>query len=397
MASPVNPYTGVRPTDPMMPPRPAGSLQVPLNWQSLASQGNLLAGLGQDPQAAMAGLGNAYNQSYQNALGLNASLYEGLGGGYDALRQSVDDSYRSITEGYGQLSGDVLGRIAGSNQTRNTDINAASAAQQGDAVQSLISRGLGNSTITGSMQRGIENDRQRNLTASDNSFAQLGASYASNLGIAGLGARQQGVGLGANLGQAQLGALERTQIPYPEASQYAQLAQMYGANLEGQRNRQDLQDARQQMQGQGWGQAGPGVSGGSRGFAPQRQPSAFDYGGSYGGGAGGGGSDFGFGYGGGYGGSSSFQSPAGFYSGGGTAEDYYGANPGYSDPMAMGAIGGGVIGALGWGGYGTAPGGNPNAGYAPYDPYAGLYSDYQPQGESEQFYQGSGEGGLNYI
>lgn len=214
------------------------NLQVDLPWQSLAAGGNALAGLGGDPGAALGQLGQSYNQQYQAALGMNSALYSGLQGGYEGLRSHVDDQYRNVLQGYQDVYGDVLGRIAGTNSTNIQDINTQYNAQQGAQNQNAINRGLGNSTVAGNMMRGVEMDRARAITDSQNRFAQLGANYASQIGQARLGAQQQGIGLGANLGQAQLGALERVNAPYPDAGLYANLAQMYGAQRQQQRANQ---------------------------------------------------------------------------------------------------------------------------------------------------------------
>lgn len=250
---------------------PAPSLSVNLPWQSLAANGQAMSGLGGDPAAAAAQLGGLYNQSYQSALGLNSSLFSGLQTGYDTLRSDVDQRYGDIQKGYSQLYGDVLGRISGTNDTNLHDINAAYNAKAGGSSQDLISRGLGNSSSQRSAQRGIELDRQRALTNSQNQFAQLGANYASQIGQAGLGAGERGTQTGAGLGQAQLGMLERVQAPYPSAQMYTNLAQMYGSNLQRQ---QDQRRADQlQSPGAGFSQAsGFGVGTGAKDSGPFHGP-----------------------------------------------------------------------------------------------------------------------------
>lgn len=208
------------------------NLSTQLPWGSLAAGGNALSGLGGDPKAALSQLGSNYNQQYQSSLGMNQALMGGVQTGFEALRSNVDSQYSDIMGGYNALYGDVLGRIAGSNDSNITDINAQYNAQAGKALSNAVSRGLGNSTVAGNMDRGIQLDRARAITDSQNRFAQLGAGYANQIGQARLGAQQQGVNLGANLGQGQLAALERVNAPYPDAGMYGSLAQMYGAQIE---------------------------------------------------------------------------------------------------------------------------------------------------------------------
>ncbi len=343
------------------------TLNPNLDLSGLYAQGNALSGLGQSPQQAMANLGPMYQQAYQGATNLNQQLLSGTQTGYDTLRQNVDQQYNDVAKGYQSLYGDVLGRIAGSNQTNLTDINAAYNASGGGINQNLISRGLGNSTVVNAMQRGNELDRQRALTASNNQFAQLGAGYASALGQAGLGAQQQGIGLGASLGQAQLGALERVSAPYPNAGLYANLAQMYGSNIQRQ---QDQQRADQlQRPGIGFGQGGMGVGSGSGNNTPFKGPTPF-FGQSGGGVSIGGYGAPGFG---GFGGLGSNAPPQTFnpnaygdtgpWNGGSgtmtggttTAPTPFGGSPygAYGDPTTVGGAGGGATIGGGMGGYNT--------------------------------------------
>lgn len=219
------------------------NLSTDLPWQGLAAGGNALSGLGGDPQAAQAQLGQNYQQQYGAALGMNQALFSGAQTGYENLRSATDQNYQDILGGYSQLYGDVLGRIAGTNDTNIRDINTQYNAQQGAQNQNAVSRGLGNSTVQQNMQRGVELDRARAITGSQNQFAQLGAGYAANIGSQRLGAQQQGVNLGASLGQAQLGMLERVNAGYPDAGMYSSLAQQYGASAERDKNRQAQQAA----------------------------------------------------------------------------------------------------------------------------------------------------------
>jgi hypothetical protein len=138
------------------------------------------------------------------------------------------------------------------------------------------------------MQRGVELDRQRAITGSQNQFAQLGAGYASALGQAGLGARQQGAQIGANLGSQQLGFQASTMAPYPNASLYANLAQMAGANQQ-RTQAQGQFDQLARPGGAGFSQGGMGVGGGRADNTPFKGPTMMDHGGGMVGGYGGGG------------------------------------------------------------------------------------------------------------
>ncbi len=337
------------------------NLSTSLPFQSLAAGGNALAGLGGDPQAALGQLGQNYNQQYQAALGMNQALFGGVQTGFEALRSGVDQQYQGILDGYSALYGDVLGRIAGTNETNLTDINTQYNAQAGAAAQNAVSRGLGNSTVQANMQRAIGLDRARAITDSQNRFAQLGANYASQLGQARLGAMQNSASMNAGLGQAQLAALERVNAPYPDAGMYASLAQMYGNQAD--RGRQTspmmMSDTRAVSGRPGspspWGSRDP--TGGA--YSTMAPGGFFGGGGSFSFGNSGGFGGYGVGGYGGYGGYDPVTDPWDSYS----DSQYYGgdsvftpdAGAGYQDLADWGYLPSDV-GVMGWED-------DPNAGY----------------------------------
>lgn len=317
---------------------PVSDLTTNLPWQNLQSQSNAFSGLGQNPQTALAGLGQAYQGNYSAALGLNAALSSGTQTGYQNLRGQLDKQYSDISTGYQNLYGDVLGRIAGTNQTNLQDINAQYDAFAGSQTQSAINNGLGNSTIAMNMQRGVQQDRERALTASQNQFAQLGAGYASSIGAQGLQSQQAGAQTQAGLGQDQLHALLSTSIPYPNAGLYSNLAQMYGANQQRTQDQQRADQLQRPGVGFAWG-GGTGVGSGAGNNTPFRGPSAVSgMGGGMAGGYGGGG----LGSFGGFGGTTAtYQPPAGLGFSGGNY-DASSATGGWVPPSDVGYGGQGL-------------------------------------------------------
>lgn len=348
------------------------SYNLPL--QTLQGQANQFQGLNGSPDQAIGQLGQNYANAYNSATALNQGIYQGTQTGYNNLRNQLSQQYSDIQAGYQKDYGDVLGQIAGTNATNLKDINTQYAALSGSSMQDAVSRGLGNTTVQQNMQRGIALDQARATTASQNQFAQLQAGYGSQITGQALQAQQQGAQTQANLGQNQLNFGASVSAPYPNAGLYGQLAQMYGAQNEQNKNRALQQQALNQA-----GARQP-VAAGSVGnqLAPFSGPQM----GGYGGGSGGYGA-----------GDSSFMfgqsgtpatvpgSPTGFFnpdSYPGDSNDYYSMAS-----QGAGAVGGGMVSGLMAGGLGM--GQNPNQGYQS-DPY-GL----GPMTE-EQGWQGSGEG-----
>jgi hypothetical protein len=162
-----------------------------------------------------AGLAAAYAQSYGNARNFNASNYENILSGYQSTIAAQDAGYQS-------LYADVMGTIAGMERGRAQGIQDAAAAEIGGATQSLIDRGLGNTTVQQTVVSGVNANRDRRLTELSGEMAGIRGSYMSQLGQA----RLQTVG---GLQSQQLQWMNSLNAPYPDAGMYAQLAQQYGA------------------------------------------------------------------------------------------------------------------------------------------------------------------------
>lgn len=187
-----------------------------------------------------ASLGANYQNAYQGALGFNSALGN------------------QINQGYGQLSNNVQNTIQGMGSSQQQAINDQYAQQSGQAMQGLINSGLGNSTVTSSVQRGIDLDKAKAGNNLANQMAGLSAGYQSQIG-----------------GQ-QLGFLNSIQAPYPNAALYGQLAQQWGAAQQSNANRAQADDqfkqllaASRQSLGGGAGVASGGLG---TGYMPRSAP-----------------------------------------------------------------------------------------------------------------------------
>lgn len=195
-----------------------------------------------------------YAGAYANALSLN------------------QQNYANIMSGYQGLTSSVLGNLKGIDASQRQAITDSYAQQSGAASQSMISRGLGNSTVQDSVQRGLSFDRTKADIALTNQTQQLYAGYQ------------------ANLGSQQLGFMNSVSAPYPDVNAYNRYGMMQGANRVGLgQNRMGGMPY-----GGGFGGGGGGVRSGGGGFS-----------GLSGGGSGGGYGNLAYGYLGQGGGSSS--------------------------------------------------------------------------------------------
>lgn len=245
------------------------------------AQPNMIGGLPQfqgnpnfDFSGNPASLGANYAGNYAGAMNYNNQLGQAISGGFGQTMAAQQAAQNRIQGGYAGLMGDVLGGIQGIGQSQANAINRAYTAQSGSAAQGLISRGLGNTTIQDSVQRGLDYDRTNAQTALANQIAGLNAGYQTNIGMAGLNYGNQANMQNTALANQQLGWMNSVNAPYPNAGLYGQLAQQYGASQQQNRMLDALSAARGGASG---AQRGLGIGSyvPSGGGFPQRN----DYGG----------------------------------------------------------------------------------------------------------------------
>lgn len=170
-----------------------------------------------------------YMGAYTNALNLNKQNYNNIISGYQSTASAQQQAAQGILSGYGSLSSDVLGRIEGTDAAERQAITDRYAAEAGKQSQGLISRGLGNTTVANSIQRGLLADKSKSNIQLSNQMAQLMANYQASIGQAGLNYANQANMQRTALSQDQLKFMNSVNSPYPDAKKYQELAMMKGA------------------------------------------------------------------------------------------------------------------------------------------------------------------------
>lgn len=136
---------------------------------------------------------NTQKKSYDDALR-----------GYDAQRQEIAARDAQAQVNYQGLLNNVLGGIAGAGATEKQRIADTYAREQGSATQSLMSRGLGNTTVVDSIGRGLVADREKAYTDVAERTANMRAGYLSSIGQAQIGSYQQGSAMLGDLAKQRL-------------------------------------------------------------------------------------------------------------------------------------------------------------------------------------------------
>lgn len=182
--------------------------------------GNQIAGPGPMASGGAGGYAGAYNAAFQN----NQNSYNAILAGFQQTAAQQQQRQAGIAGGYSSLYAQINDQLQGSNDAQQSLINRQYAQQRGQASQQLINRGLGNSTIQSSVDRGLGFDQALALNENAGRFAQLGAGYHQNIGLASLGYQGGAEQAQTGLAGQQLAFMNSASSPYPDAGMYAQIA-----------------------------------------------------------------------------------------------------------------------------------------------------------------------------
>lgn len=208
-------------------------------------------------------LGGSYASAYNAALDMNKQNYNNVLSGFQDTATALDADQNKVAQGFAGLDNRVMSGIDSIGGARRNEIADQYAAATGNATQSLISRGLGNTGVVESVGRGLEYDRQKSETQLADNLAGMRAQYQTQIGTNNLNYLGQAINDRSGLAQNQLGWMNSVNSPYPDAGMYAGLANQYGA-----------------MQGGGSGAYIPGggsVTKGGTQFAPQTGSASAGY------------------------------------------------------------------------------------------------------------------------
>lgn len=170
-----------------------------------------------------------YASAYSNALNLNKQNYSNILAGYQSTAAAQQQAAAGILAGYGTLSAGIQNQIRGTDASQRQALTDQYVAESGKQSQGLINRGLGNTTVANSVQRGLSLDHAKANIQLSNQMAQLMANYQVSIGQAGLNYANQANQQRTALSQDQLRFMNSVNSPYPDARRYQELAQQKGA------------------------------------------------------------------------------------------------------------------------------------------------------------------------
>lgn len=190
----------------------------------------------------------SYNSAYGAAAATNNNLYQQAMAGYAQMIAQANAAQQANNRGWVGLQRQVVRGLRGSNRANIQDIADKYTALSGQFSQQMIDRGLGNTTVQQSMQRGVTADWMKERTRSQGEYAQRIADAQTRIGSSRLDAQQRGIGMMSGIQGDQMRYLAAIQAPYPDPGMYAAMAS--------------------QMSGGGGGAYGMGMAGPSPGVGP---------------------------------------------------------------------------------------------------------------------------------
>jgi hypothetical protein len=206
-------------------PANVGQNTGPGMWESPAQPG------GGGPSALDGYLANL-RQQQQNNSALFTKLYNEYQAAQDAaakankgrekeVRSGYTDMHGRIVGGYGDIRNRAMGYIDKLGGTQRQDIGDRYTQLRGEGEQDMISRGLSNSTVRGSMLQGLASREGRENLELEESLNRQRLDYDTQLSSAGLGADER-------ISTGRLGFIERIEDEYPDFNQLIGLAQGMG-------------------------------------------------------------------------------------------------------------------------------------------------------------------------
>jgi hypothetical protein len=146
---------------------------------------------------------------------------------YGDILSQYAATIQGIQQGYSNLNVDVLGVLQGTEASALQKAKLAFESGQGKILGDLVSRGLGNSTIQGSMETGLLGKYGETTGAIQSDFANKLAAYKSQIGLAALGYRGQAAQAYAALGGQFQSEQDRNALGYAQLAAQNRMAQ-YG-------------------------------------------------------------------------------------------------------------------------------------------------------------------------
>lgn len=157
-----------------------------------------------------------YVDQYKNAISQQTANYNNILNAYGLALGNTQDAASRIASGYSGLNNQVQNQLTGAEAAQRQAIADSYQQQSGKTLGSAVSRGLGNTTVLDSLQRGDLAEKNKADVNLSSQMANLRAGYTGQFGTAGLGAQAQQMGIQGALGGQLIGTLGGYRQPLPD-------------------------------------------------------------------------------------------------------------------------------------------------------------------------------------
>ena len=188
---------------------------------------------GSDTRTPQLGAAHAYDAAQAAANQANEARYREILGGYQTRQGILAPEIEQMPGHYASREQHIMGEMSGLGRAARADLNRRYDQEAGNVEQSLIDRGLGNTTVLGSMTRGVRDQQDRAMNSLNEQLRRERLGYRTALSGDTLGSMERSIDARSNLYREPLDFMERREDLGPDTAYLnAAMATAYGSGTE---------------------------------------------------------------------------------------------------------------------------------------------------------------------
>ena len=188
---------------------------------------------GSDTRTPQLGAAHAYDAAQAAANQSNEARYREILGGYQTRQGILAPEIEQMPGHYASREQHIMGEMSGLGRAARADLNRRYDQEAGNVEQSLIDRGLGNTTVLGSMTRGVRDQQARAMHSLNEQLRRERLGYRTALSGDTLGSMERSIDARSNLYREPLDFMERREDLGPDTAYLnAAMATAYGSGTE---------------------------------------------------------------------------------------------------------------------------------------------------------------------
>ena len=150
-----------------------------------------------------------FDKALKAANEANEARYQDILGGYKTRQEILGPEMEQMPSHYADREFSIMGEMSGLGRAARADLNRRYDQEAGNVEQSLIDRGLGNTTVLGSMTRGVRDQQDRAMNSLNEQLRRERLGYRTALSGDTLGAAERSIGARSMLYREPMDFMER--------------------------------------------------------------------------------------------------------------------------------------------------------------------------------------------